>query len=89
MIVVNAIFSILPDDPFKTIIDGVVYDVDYLPTLNWFLPFDICADLTLAWLSCILVYYLFVMVKKLVYDFVLQKVLSAVTVGISGLSGLV
>jgi hypothetical protein len=89
LIVITAIFNILPDDPFKTIVDGVIYDLDFLPTLNWFLPFDVCANLTLAWLDCLLAYYLFVLIKKLVVDIIIPRVFSSLSVGIAGLSGLV
>lgn len=75
-IIIIAIFNMLPDDPFRTLIDGVVYDIDFLPTLNWFLPFDICANLTLVWLDCILVYYLFVLVKKIVWDLIVRNLVS-------------
>ena len=83
--IVTAIFSLLPDSPFQDMVDNVMVDMDFLPFLNWYVPFDICADMTLAWLACILSYYLFVMVKKIVYDFVLQKVISGIAVAFSGL----
>ncbi len=72
-----AIFSLLPDSPFQVMIDSVIFDKDFLPFLNWYVPFDICANMTLAWLDCIFFYYLFVMVKKIIYDFVLDKVITA------------
>lgn len=81
-----AVFNLLPDDPFISIVDGVVYDVDFLPTLNFFVPFDICATMLLGWLDCILVYYAFMLVKKIVLDYVLSKVLSAITAVFGGMA---
>lgn len=66
-----AVFELLPDDPFREVIDGIVYDVDFLPTLNWFVPFDICSEMLLGWLDCILAYYVFIVVKKIVLDYVI------------------
>ena len=84
--IINAVFSLLPDSPFRGMIDSVLYEFDLLPNLNWFLPFDICSQMTLVWLDCILIYYLFVMVKKIVIDIILPKVLSLISVAVSGLS---
>lgn len=84
-IIVFAIFSILPDSPFHAMVDSVIFGSDFLPFLNWYLPFDICASMTLSWLECVLLYYLFVMVKKVVYDFILNKVLSGISVALSGM----
>ena len=59
-----AVFELLPDDPFR--------DVDFLPTLNWFVPFDICSTMLLGWLDCIVAYYVFILVKKVVLDYVID-----------------
>ena len=79
-VIVMAIFSLLPDSPFQVMIDSVIFNKDFLPFLNWYVPFDICANMTIAWLDCIVLYYIFVMVKKIVYDFILDK---AITAGLS------
>ena len=83
-IIVMAIFSLLPDSPFQAMCDSVIFDKDFLPFLNWYIPFDICATMTLAWLSCVLTYYTFVMVKKIIYDFIINKILEGIIVGLSG-----
>lgn len=83
-IIVMAIFSLLPDSPFQSMCDSVIFDKDFLPFLNWYIPFDICATMTLSWLTCVLAYYTFVMVKKVVYDFILNKILAGIAVGLSG-----
>lgn len=78
-VVIIAIYSILPDDPFVPILESIqVSGMEYLSFMNWFLPFDICADMMLAWLSCILAYYAFVLVKKLAY-FTIKNVFSKVS----------
>lgn len=74
------IFSILPDSPFQSMVDGVVYKIDFLPQLNWFVPFDNCSAILTAWLGCVAVYYVFVLVKKVVLDFLVEKLLSVVSV---------
>ena len=83
-IIVMAIFSLLPDSPFQSMCDSVIFDKDFLPFLNWYIPFDICAEMTLAWLACVLTYYTFVMVKKIIYDFIINKILEGIIVGLSG-----
>ncbi len=76
-IIFIAIFELLPTSPFQVMFDQLMTDFDFLPYLNWFLPFDTCSVMMLAWLDCVLVYYAFVLTKKIVVDFVLQKVVSA------------
>lgn len=80
------IFNILPDSPFRSVVDGVVYKVDFLPQLNWFVPFDTCSTILVAWLDCILVYYVFVLVKKIVLDFLVEKLMGAVSVIAKGMA---
>lgn len=89
-VVIIAIYSILPDDPFVPILESIqVSGMEYLSFMNWFLPFDICADMMLAWLSCILVYYAFVLVKKLAY-IVIKEIFSKISlVALAGGAGTV
>lgn len=75
-LIVIAIFEILPDSPFREMFDELMINFDFLPFLNWFLPFDICANMMLTWLDCILVYYLFVLVKKVVWDLIVTNLVS-------------
>ena len=76
-IIMIAIFEMLPTSPFPSMFDSVVVDSTFLSTLNWFLPFDICANMMLTWLNCILVYYAFVVIKKIVLDILVDKIISA------------
>ena len=81
-----AVYEMLPTSPFRSMFDSAVVDSSFLAALNWFLPFDTCADMMLTWLDCVLVYYVFVIAKKIVLDILIDKILSAGT-GIIGAAG--
>lgn len=85
-IIMIAIFEILPASPFQSMFDSAVLDSSLIETLNWFLPFDVCAGMMLTWLNCVLVYYAFVMIKKIVIDILLDKIISAAS-GLAGAAG--
>ena len=72
-----AIFELLPTSPFQKMIDELQIDFDFLPYLNWFIPFDICSAMMLSWLDCVLVYYGFVLVKKVVMDYLIDIFVNA------------
>lgn len=72
-----AIFELLPTSPFQKMIDDMALDFDFLPYLNWFLPFDTCSVMMLVWLDCVLVYYGFVLVKKIVLDYLIDIFIKA------------
>lgn len=68
-------FSILPDSPFQSALADM--DLSFVPALNWFVPFDVCATITEAWLVCVGVYFIFMMVRGLITSFIKSKVLGA------------
>ena len=70
------VFSMLPDSPFQQAFSEM--DTSFMPSLNWFLPLDVCADITLAWLSCILGYFIFILIKGLVMTIIKSKIAKAV-----------
>lgn len=70
-----AVFSVLPNSPFQQAFAEM--DTSFMPSLNWFLPLDVCADITLTWLSCILIYYIFMLIKNLIMSFIKSKLASA------------
>lgn len=72
-----AIFELLPTSPFQKMIDDLALDFDFLPYLNWFLPFDTCSVMMLTWLDCVLVYYAFVITKKIVMDYLIDIFIKA------------
>lgn len=63
----------LPDSPFTTYFEGV--DWTFYDYLNWFLPIDICSNMLLAWLLCMMVYYIWESTLKKIIDFILEKLL--------------
>lgn len=85
-ILIIGIFNLLPTSPFTEMIDGAFDEADFLPYLNWFLPFDICGNMMLAWLNCVLVYYGFVLVKKIILDYLINIFINAGGTLASGLS---
>ena len=75
-VLIIAIFEMLPTSPFPSMFDTAFANAEFLSYLNWFLPFDICANMMLAWLDCILIYYAFVIIKKIVLDILVDKIIS-------------
>lgn len=68
------IYNMLPDSPFQYFFDAV--DFDFVHWLNWFIPFDICFKITEIWVTAIAAYYLFSIVKKVVFDLIIGKLLA-------------
>lgn len=81
------IIGLLPDSPFTSVIDGLSVDGFTLEYLNWFLPLDIAAIMTLAWIQCMSLYLLFVMVKEVVVKLILKKITGLIGVIGSIISG--
>ncbi|MCX4341832.1 MAG: hypothetical protein OSJ72_19675 [Lachnospiraceae bacterium] len=70
------IYDLLPDSPFQAFFAdkmGPLYDM--LGWINWFIPFDICFKITEIWVIAISAYYLFMLIKKIVFDLILKKLL--------------
>lgn len=65
------IYNVLPDSPFQSFFSEV--DFDFIGWLNWFIPFDICFKITEVWVTAIAAYYLFSIVKKVVFDLIIGK----------------
>lgn len=70
-----AILNILPDSPFQTTLDGEIYKLDFLPYLNWFVPFDNALKITQLWLIGIIAYYLYDVVIYVVKRLIIEKIL--------------
>lgn len=68
------IYGLLPDSPFQAFFDSL--DLDFVHWLNWFIPFDICFKITEVWVAAIAAYYLFTIVKKIVFDLIIGKLLA-------------
>ena len=68
------IYSLLPDSPFQAFFADKMGPLsDMLGWINWFIPFDICFKLTEVWVMAIAAYYLFMLIKKIVFDFIINK----------------
>lgn len=74
--VVMTIYNILPDSPFSQMVENLELNQDFLQYLNWFLPLDIAGNMILAWLDCMLLYLLFLMVKKIIFNLIIKKISS-------------
>lgn len=68
------IYNVLPDSPFQSFFAGI--DFGFIGWLNWFIPFDICFKITEAWVTAIAAYYLFSVIKKVVFDLIIGKLVS-------------
>lgn len=68
-----AVINLLPSSPFQTNVDGILYKLDFLPYLNWFVPFDNCLKIIQIWLPCIVAYYLYDVIIGIVNRLILDK----------------
>ena len=74
-LLILALYAILPTSPVQKALADMEtgMDANMLAYLNWFVPFDNARDITLVWLNCILAYYVYQMVKKIVMDYIIGK----------------
>lgn len=71
--ILAALYALLPDSIFQSYFNGA--ELDFLPYLNWFIPFDIAVDITASWVILISAYYLFDEVYNFVNNFIIDKIL--------------
>ncbi len=70
------IYDLLPDSPFQAFFADKIGPLsDMLGWINWFIPFDICFKITEVWAVAIAAYYLFMLIKKIVFDLIINKLL--------------
>lgn len=63
--VLNLVLSILPNSPFLDL--SRTYDISvakYMPYLSWFLPIKSMLGILIAWLGCMLIYYIYSVVMR-------------------------
>ncbi len=60
--VLSWIVAFLPDSPFSFLDTTALKP--YLSAINYFVPLDFIIDVTLAWLSCIVLYYAYSIVMR-------------------------
>lgn len=71
------LYNTLPNSPFVEALNGIDTETfDFLPYLNWFIPFDIAVTITKAWLACIMGYYIFSLAKKIIFDLIIGKLIA-------------
>ena len=58
--------GIFPDSPFPGYLDGM--DTSVFIYLNWFLPLDICLNLFVIWVNCMLLVLVLMIAKKYLLD---------------------
>ena len=77
-LLILALYAILPTSPVQKALADMEtgMDANMLAYLNWFVHFDNARDITLVWLNCILAYYVYQMVKKIVMDYIIGKLLA-------------
>lgn len=71
-----ALYAILPTSPIQAAFSEMQMDGQFLGWLNWFIPFDLASKITVTWLLCIVAYYAFTTVKKVVMNYIVDKLLS-------------
>lgn len=60
--ILSVIFSILPPSPFNVINNSVI--AEYLPYINYFIPFNEVIVILQTWLIAVGVYYLYQIVLR-------------------------
>lgn len=60
------VYNILPDSPFAVMVEEMELNQNFLQYLNWFLPLDIVGNMMLAWLGCIIAYFIYKLVMQIV-----------------------
>lgn len=60
------VYNLLPDSPFASMVEDMELNQNFLQYLNWFLPLDIIGNIMLAWLGCMLAYFIYKLVVQIV-----------------------
>lgn len=78
-IFIMALYAILPTSPIQNALEDASIDGEILGWLNWLIPFDVASTISLVWLGCILAYYLYELVRKIVIEYIVEALLSYFT----------
>ncbi|HBE9908586.1 TPA: hypothetical protein KNJ60_003882 [Clostridioides difficile] len=62
--IINIILSVLPNSPFLSFSSDAKTTSEFLPYLAWFLPVKSMFITLTAWLSCMLIYYVYSVVMR-------------------------
>lgn len=71
-IILMLMLDLFPDTPFPDAVDGM--DTAYLVYLNWFFPLDVCLNLFVVWVNCMLI----ILVIKIVWKLLLDKFMTLI-----------
>lgn len=63
--ILSTLLSLLPNSPFIAMA-ATIPDFDFLPYLNYFIPFDNCFVMMSTWLVCCAAYYIFKYSKQII-----------------------
>lgn len=64
-ILVTKLYMVLPNSPFSSVANGI-RDFEFLPYLNWFIPFDKMLEITALWCVTLAAVYNFDFIKDIV-----------------------
>lgn len=67
-----AVVNLLPDSPFSTL-EEFRAQIDFLPYLNWFVPFDNALTVTRIWITAIFAYYVYDTVSGVIKSLIIDK----------------
>lgn len=67
-----AVVNLLPDSPFSTL-EEFQAQIDFLPYLNWFVPFDNALTVTRIWITAIFAYYVYDTVSGVIKSLIIDK----------------
>lgn len=65
--ILGFICSILPDSPFTKFIDSI-QNIPYVNVINYFIPIDVFLTIAEAWLTCIITWYVFQLIYKVLAE---------------------
>lgn len=71
-------FSLFPDSPFG-VYSEFIDRYDILKFLNYFVPFDICAEILSVWIAALTLFYAIGLVKKVI-NLVTGKIFSGINI---------
>lgn len=68
----SAVINLLPDSPFQTLF-ALQSEFDFLPYLNWFVPFDNALSITRVWIAAVFAYYVYDTVSAVINKLIIDK----------------
>lgn len=66
--IIDVLISLLPLAPFRSMLTQIE-GIDVLGYVNYFIPFQFCAQCINAWLLCVIAYYVYKYLKQAFDDY--------------------